>query len=49
MAEVGDRFIFLRGRGENGKPEIEIMKIKTDKSIERQLTGDRIDRITYTN
>ena len=46
-AEVGDRFIFLRNRGEYGRPEIEIMRFKSDRQMGREFTGDRIDRITY--
>lgn len=46
-AEVGDRFIFLKTRGENGKPEIEIMKLKVDSNIGKQWTGDNIYRIIY--
>ena len=47
--EVGDRFIVLRRRGENGRPEIEVMRFKDDRSMGRQFSGERIDRITYTN
>ena len=46
-AEVGDRFIFLRSRGEYGRPVIEIMRFKSDRQMGREFTGDRIDRITY--
>ena len=48
-AEVGDRLILLRSHGGNGKPEIEVMRFKADNSMGRQFTGDRIDRITYTD
>lgn len=47
--EVGDRFIFLKSHGSNGYPEIEIMKFKENQMIGRVFSGERIDRITYTD